>query len=243
MSISPEAVTPATRQPSSGLATYLKVLYAPGEAFATLARIPTWGWAAIIGIGLTVVATAIGIPAIVHLIQAQQDKAMQQLSADQAAAQRAVLAKVPQMLYVALSFIQGLLIPWFAWLIGAVVFVIGAALGGGEARFKSAWVSAVNLYIIGAIGALATYIIVALRGTASVASSADLYALPSLAMLVPGSVKLQAFLYSFNVLNLWYYIVAIIALGQMMKMSRSASIVTVAVLAVLGGCLGAAFAK
>jgi hypothetical protein len=239
----PDTNMPATNQSSNGLATYFKVLYAPGEAFSTLARVPTWGWAAIIGIILTVVATAIGVPAILHLIQAGQEKAIQQLPADQAATQRAVLAKVPQALYIALAFVQGLLIPWFAWLIGAVVFLIGASLSGGEARFKSAWVCALNLYIIGAVGAVATYVIVALRGAANVSSSADLYALPSLAMLVPGSVKLQALLYSFNLVNIWYYIVAVIALEQVMKMSRTAAIVTVLVLAVLGGCLGGAFAK
>jgi hypothetical protein len=243
MSTSPEAVASASRQSSNGLATYLKVLYAPGEAFATLARIPTWAWAAIIGVILTVIATAIGVPAIIHLIHAQQDKALQQLPTDQAAARRAVLEKVPQALYVSISLIQAVLIPWFIWLVGAVVYVIGAALSGGEARFKSAWVAAVNLYIIGGIGAVATYIIVALRGPASVASAADLYALPSLAMLVAGPVKLQAFLYSFNVVNVWFYVVAVIALERMMKMSRTASIITVGVLAIVGGGLGAVFAK
>ncbi len=239
----PDTVAPAKSESSNGLATYFKVLYAPGEAFSTLARVPTWGWAAIVGIILTIIATAIGIPAIIHLIQATQEKSIQQMSADQAAAQRAILAKVPQAVYVVIAFVQGLLLPWIFWLVGAVVYLVGAALGGGEARFKSAWVCAVNLYIIGALGALAGYLIIALRGAASVSSAADMYALPSLAMLVSGSVKMQAFLYSFNLVNIWLYIVAVIALEQVMKMSRTAAIVTVVVLALLGGGLGAVFAK
>ncbi len=232
---------PAER--SNGLATYFKVLYAPGEAFATLARIPTWGWAAIVGIVLTLIASAIGLPAILHLIQASQQKALEQLPADQAATQRQVLAKVPHALYAVFSFVQSFFIPWFAWLIGAVIFVIGAALSGGEARFKPAWVSAVNLYLIGGIGAIITYIIIALRGAENVSSAADLFALPSPAMLIHGSVKLQAFLYAFNVVNIWSYVVTVIALVHMMKMSRTAAIVTTVVLALVGGAFGAAFAK
>jgi hypothetical protein len=243
MSTTPETVAQASGERSNGLATYFKVLYAPGEAFGALARIPTWGWAAIIGVIMTIIATAIGIPAILHLIQAQTEKSLQQLPADQAATQRAVMAKIPQMVYIIASCVQALLIPWIAWLIGGVIFLMGAALSGGEARFKWAWVAAVNLYIIPALGAIATYVIVALRGAATVASSTDMFSLPSLAMLVSGPVKLQAFLYGFNILNVWYYIVAVIALERMMKMSRPAAIVTVVVLAIFGAGLGAAFAK
>ena len=51
------------------------------------------------------------------------------------------------------------------------------------------------------------------------------------------------FLYGFNIFNVWLYIVAVIALEQVMKMSRGAAIATVVVLALLGAGIGALFAK
>jgi hypothetical protein len=243
MSTTSGTLPQAPAERSNGLATYVKVLYAPSEAFATLARIPTWGWAAIGGIVLTLIATMIGLPAILHLIQAGQQKALEQLPADQAAAQRQILAKVPHAVYVGISLVQAFVIPWLVWLFGAVIFAIGAALGGGEARFKPAWVGAVNLYIIGALGAVVSYVIVALRGAENVSSAADLFALPSPAMLLHGSVKFEAFLNAFNVVNIWSYVVTVIALEHLMKMNRTAAIVTVVVLALLGGGIAAAFAK
>ena len=153
------------------------------------------------------------------------------------------MAKIPSMVYVIGGIVGAIIIPWIAWLIGACIFLIGAALGGGEARFKNAWVTATNAYGVAAIGSIVSGIIVALRGADSVNSTMDMYASPSLAMLVHGSPKLGAFLYAFNVFNLWYYVVVIIALEHMLKLSRTAAIVTVVILALLGACVGALFAK
>jgi Yip1 domain len=243
MSTTPETVVPGQSERSSGLATYLKVLYAPGEAFATLARVPTWGWAAVIGIVLTVVATIILAPATTHYAHVAQEHQFAQMPADQAAAARAAVAKFPDWLYPVFGTVAAMIFVWIFWLIGAAVFAVGAALSGGEAKFSGAWVSALNLYIIGAVGAIINSIIVFLRGAASVNNSTDLYALPSLALVVHGSPKLTMFLYGFNVVYIWYYVAAVIALEAVMKMSRTASIVTVLVLAFLSAGLAALFAK
>jgi Yip1 domain len=243
MSTTPEAMVPPPSNRGSGLATCLKVLYSPGEAFTTLARVPTWGWAAVIGIVLTVVATIVLAPATTHFAHIAQERQFAQMPADQAAAARAAVAKFPDWFYPVFGTVGAFIVVWIFWLIGAVVFVVGAALTGGEAKFSGAWVSALNLYIIGAVGAIINSVIVALRGAASVNNSTDLYALPSLALVVHGSPKLTMFLYGFNVIYIWYYVVAVIALEAVMKMSRTASIVTVLVLALLSAGLAALIAK
>ena len=67
--------------------------------------------------------------------------------------------------------------------------------------------------------------------------------LPSLAMLVHGDVKLSAFLYTFNVINLWCYAVLAIGLQRMMKMGSAAAWVTAVVLALLSALLAMSIAK
>ncbi len=243
MSLTPDPTSTAPTERPNGVVTYLKVLYAPGEAFATLARVPTWGWAAIIGIVLTLVGTFILLPATMHFTHIAQEKQLSQMSADQAAAARQAMAKLPSSFYAIFGLVAAAIAPWLFWLVGAVVYVIGASLSGGEARFKGAWVIAVNLYIIAALGSIIGAIIVMLRGVNSVNTATDLYALPSLGMFVHGSPKLEIFLYGFNIINIWLYIAAVIALEQVMKMSRGAAIATVVVLALLGAGIGALFAK
>jgi hypothetical protein len=243
MSSASETIAPPPAERANGLQTYLKVFYAPSEAFTTLARVPTWGWAAIAGVVLTLVSSVILMPATLHYTHIAQEQSLSQMSADQAAAARETMAKIPSLVYEIGGVVGAIIVPWLVWLVGASVFLIGAALGGGEARFKNAWVSAVNTYGVAAIGSIISAIIVALRGADNVNSTMDLYASPSLAMLVHGSPKVAAFLYAFNVFNLWYYVVVIIALEHMLKLSRIAAIVTVVILALLSAGVGALFAK
>jgi len=242
MSASSETMrAPEARE--NGLATYIQVLYAPGEAFAKLARSPMWGWAAIAGVALTLLATIVGMQATLHMIHATQAQQLSQLPAEQAARQRDILAKIPDAVYVATTLVVAVIGPFVIWLIDSVVFLIGAALGGGEARFKYAWVASVNAYMIASLGAVITYSIIALHGAQNINAPSDLYALPSLAMLVHGAPKLEGLLYAYNVVNLWFYIVAVIALERMLKLGRGAAIATVVVASLIAAGLAAAFAK
>ena len=234
---------PAPQARENGLSTYFQVLYAPGEAFAKLARTPMWGWAALIGMLLTLIATIIGLPATLHMIHATQAQQLSTMSADQAAAQRAALARIPEWVYGSFGVIGAAVGPWLYWLIAAVIFLIGAALGGGETRFQHAWVAAVNAYVIAGLGSIVSYSIVAIRGASNINGPSDFYAIPSLAMLVHGSPKLAGLLYAYNVVNIWYYVVAAIALEQMLKLGRGAAVVTVVVMSLIVAGLAALFAK
>jgi len=237
--------TPAAPEKANGLSTYLKVIYAPGDAFATLARVPTWGWAAIIGTVLAIVGALLVLPASLHYQHIIQEKQFSQMPADQAAAARAIMAKVPSWVGPLSAIIVTPIITWFFWELTALGFLIGAALGGGEARHKMAWTAVVNAYIVVAIGSIAGGIILSLRGAESVNSAADLYALPSPVMFFhPASVKLTAFLYyAFNIASIWYFIVAVIALENMLKLGRTAAVVTMLVLLLGVSGLFALFAR
>jgi hypothetical protein len=243
MSSAPETIAAPPTERANGLATYLKVLYAPTEAFGTLARVPTWGWAAIVGIILTLIGTIIMMPATLHFIHVTQEQQLAQMSADRAAVAREAMSKIPEAVYSVSGVVGAAIGPWIYWLVGALIYMLGAALGGGEARFKNAWTIAVNLYIIPALGSIVGAVIVMLRGVESINSSADVYGLPSLAMLVHGSPKLAGFLYGFNIVSIWFFFVAVIALEQVMKMGRVPAIVTVVVVALLGAGVLAVFAK
>jgi hypothetical protein len=242
MSTTPETSAQSLEKPN-GLATYLKILYAPGEAFATLSRIPTWGWAAAIAIVLSLAGAFLIMPATMHFAHVAQERQLSQMPADQAANARETMAKIPQWVNGVGAIVGAVIGPWFYWLIVAVVFLIGAALGGGEARFKLAWVAAVNCYIIALLGAIITWATISLRGPDSVSTMSDFFVLPSLGMFVHGSPKLETFLYGFNIINIWFFVVAVIALQQLLKVRRGAAIGTVVVLALVSAGFGALFAR
>lgn len=242
MSTSSETVGQPAGRPN-GLITSLKVLYAPTEAFATLSRVPMWGWAALIGLVLTLVGAYILLPASNHYAHIAQEQRLAQMPADQAAQARQAIAKFPQALYSVFALVGAFIFSWFFWIVTALIFLVAAALGGGEARFVGAWVSAVNLYIILALGSLINSVIVTLRGVGNINSISDLYGIPSLAMLAHGSPKMMMFLYTFNIINIWLWVVTVIALEQVLKMSRGAAIVTTVILALIGAGFAVLFAR
>jgi hypothetical protein len=225
---------PQARPPekAEGLATYLKVIYAPGEAFATLARVPTWGWAALIGTILAVVVALVILPASMHYSHIAQEQRFSQMPADQAAAAREFTAKIPSWAYAAIAIVITPIITWFIWLVFSLLFLLAAWIGRGAPTFRGAWVVTVNSYIVYALGSLIGGVILLLRGPESANTAADLYALPSaLLFMHAASPKLAAFLYyATNIASLWYYVVAFIALEQVLKLSRVAAIISAVVI-------------
>ncbi len=223
MAVDQREIAPAQR--SSGLAKALSVIIGPRAAFEQLSAMPAWGWAAIIGIALTLAAVLLSLHAQAHLVSVMQDQRIAQMPSEQQAQARTQLAKFASLssIFIVVGSFIG---PWIAWLVAAVVFLIAAALGGGTATFGRAWVAAVNCYIVYGIAGLVNAIILSLRDPATVNSMADVMSLPSLAMLAHPGIKLTAFLFNYNVLYIWYYVVVAIALHTMLKVSRSTAIVT-----------------
>lgn len=234
--------SPAPQERANGFVTYLSIIATPRAAFEQLSRTPMWGWAAVLGIILTVAATFIMLPEQIHLGHVMQQQQLAQMTADQQAQAGPAMAKFEP--YAKFTYIIAALIqPWIGWLIGAVVFLIGAALGGGVPRFRNAWVLAVNAYVISAIAVIVNAILIAMRGPDAVNSPFDVLALPSLAMVVHGGPKLSAFLYSYGIIYIWAYVVTFIGLEQLMKMSRTAALVTTIIFSLLIAGFVMLFAK
>lgn len=232
----------AAGQKSNGLSTYLSVLWSPTAAFDQLRATPTWGWAALIGIALLLVATIISMPEIMKVAHIAQQQQLATMSADQQANARQAMASTSGLIPV-FAIVGVLVVTWIIWLISAVVYAIGGALSGAGAKFSLAWVVSVNLGIIAFVGALVNGIILALRGPDAISSALDEYTLPSLGMLFHDNVKLATFLNTYNVDYVWLYVVAVIGLERTLLMKRGAAIATVVVYSLIGAGIAAAFAR
>jgi hypothetical protein len=232
----------APQEKANGLATYFSVLTSPTAAFAQLARVPTWGWAAIIGMVLMVAATLISSPEQMKIAQIAQQQALSQMPSDQQAAARQGMEASAGIVRVSI-IVGGFVAPWIIWLITAIVFTIGAAVTGANAKFSLSWVAAVNASAVAFVGAVVNAIVLAMRGPDAISSPLDAYSLPSLGMLFHSNVKLATFLNGYGIFYVWFYIVSVIALEQTLKMKRPAAIATVVIYSLLSAGIAAAFAK
>lgn len=236
------STTTAAPQRSNGLATYLSILWSPATAFDQLRETPTWGWAALAGIVLLLVATFISMPEIVKVAHIAQQQQLATMSADRQAQARTAMASTSGLIPV-FAIVGVLVFTWIIWVISAAVYAIGGALSGAGAKFSLAWVVAVNLGIIAFVGALVNAVILAARGPDSISSPLDQYALPSLGMLFHDNVKLATFLNTYNIDYVWLYVVAIIGLERTLLMKRGAAIATVVVYSLIGAGIATAFAR
>lgn len=236
------STTTAAPQKTNGLATYLSVLWSPAAAFDQLRQTPTWGWAALIGIAVLVIATVMSMPEIAKVAHIAQDQAISQMPADrQAIARQNIGATAGIFSYIAIG--GAIIGPWVIWIISAIVYAIGGALSGAGAKFSLAWVVSVNVAIIAFVGAIVNAVILMARGPDAITSPLDQFTLPSLGMLVHDNVKLATFLNSYNIDYIWLYIVAIIGLERTLLMKRGAAIATVVIYSLIAAGLGAAFAR
>ena len=227
---------PATQARANGLATYFNVLFAPSAAFEQIARTPMWGWAAIAGVVIAIVATTLSLPETVAATHAFQ----QQMLAHAAADNRALLQQQFDSQNAKPAWIQvinpiiGLFV---SWLITAVVFLVATALSGGSASFSKIWSTTVNAALPSYLGLLVNSVILMLRGPASIGGFSDLFAIPSLAMVVPNNPLLAAFLTQFNPFQLWWAWAAVIGFGIVAGTKRGAAIASAVILVCLAGSI------
>lgn len=236
------STTTAAPGKANGLATYFSILWAPTEAFERLRVSPTWGWAALVGIVLLLIASIMSMPEIAKVAHIAQDQALSQMPADrQAVARQGIAATQGIFTYIAIG--GAVVGPWIIWIISAIVYTIGGALSGSGAKFGLAWVVSVNVAIIAFVGSIVNSVILVARGPDAITSPIDQFALPSLGMFVHDNVKLATFLNSYNVDYVWLYVVAIIALERTLLMKRGGAIATVVIYSLIAAGLASAFAR
>jgi hypothetical protein len=236
----PEVLVPAAKP--NGLATYFGIIFGPGEAFATLTRTPTWGWAAIAGMIFFAAQAVITMPEVLKVTQIGFAQSLAQMPADQRADASTTFAGILHNL-PPYAIAGSAVVPWVLWLIAAVVLFVGSSIGKGSTNFAQAWILAVNAFVIVGLTAMVNSIIVAMRGPDAIVHPSDAYAIPSLGLLAQTQPKLFAFLYAFNPLQLWFYAVVGIGLQIVMRLKPAAAWITVAVFALIVAGIGAAGAK
>jgi hypothetical protein len=207
-----------------GLVTYVWVLVRPRAAFERLKNAPTWGWAAVIGLLLTLAAFLIAEPAQLHVLATSESHRIAALPPNER-----VRAQIVQ-LHIAQShktlFIVGALVgPWITWFLTALFFFMAAAISRARASFGMAWVVALNSYVVYALGGVANAALLATRDPNHVDSGLDLIAMPSLGWLFPHNPAIAAFLSAYGPFNIWYYAIVAVALIAVLKVPRSAAVV------------------
>ncbi len=190
----------------SGLKTAWDTIVAPKDAMLALRAAPTWGWALLIVVVVSIATSYIVTPAAVHGLQTDwpnmgaKNPALAGLSADVQQRQLAFAMKITGLVWIFSPIFAAI-----AALIGAVVLLIFNALGHGDGSFGKYWAAQWNIGLVSALGAIALAVVVLARGVDGFATpQAVQEALPSFGMLVPASsVKLHAFLGAFTPFSIW----------------------------------------
>jgi hypothetical protein len=198
--------SPQTAVPkANGLSTLLNVIAAPKEAFETLREAPTWGWALLVTLVLSVVGAFLMVPALQHA----SDAAFPQMVAsnpNMAGMSAEKLAQIRTFTHNVIGFSPILVIfgLFIGILIQTLVMLILNAIGKGSGTFKTLWASSWNVAVTAGIGAILLAVIVLLRGADSFDSQAAVQAaMPNLGLLAPHLGKLTNFLSAFTPFSLW----------------------------------------
>ncbi|MHB8140954.1 MAG: hypothetical protein ACYDHD_06835 [Vulcanimicrobiaceae bacterium] len=229
----------------NGLTTAVDTIVAPRAAFTTLASVPTWGWAFLIAVVLGAIGSYLGGPAnthVGHIVFTQQAATNPQVAA-MSPAQRAsaeaisstIIKFAPLMIPIMLLIMV---------LIQSVVLLVFNAAGHGKADFKRLWAGLMNISIV-SLGLASVLLgsIAAARGADAFSSQRSLLlAVPSLAWIAPhATVKIAAFLSTFNITGIWAAILIYIMLAATAKLSRPVAILGAATILVGSGLLSSVF--
>jgi hypothetical protein len=195
----------------SGLKTAIDILAAPKDAFEALRVVPTWGWALILALILTVIGFFLQQPAVQHASLGTLAHAFAtnplytNLTNDQ---KKEMLERVahPPAYQTALGLIGLVLVLFVSTLLNAIILLAGNAIAHGKADFKRLFAGSMNI-AVPTIGLYAVVLGVICRalGAEHFATTADmLRATPGLALLAPGATgKLAMFLAGIHVFTLW----------------------------------------
>jgi len=207
-----------------GLVTYVWVLARPRAAFERLKNAPTWGWAAAIGLLLTLAAFLIAEPAQLHVLATSESHRIAALPPSERIRAQIVQLHISES-HKTLFIVGALVGPWITWFLMALFFFMAAAISRARASFGMAWVVALNSYVVYALGGVANAVLLAAHDPNHVNSALDLIAMPSLGWLFPHNQAIAAFLSAYGPFNIWYYVIIAAALIAVLKLPRAAAVV------------------
>jgi hypothetical protein len=234
---------------ANGLSTLLNVIVAPREAFETLRVAPTWGWAFIVTVVLTLIGYVLLLPASHHAgatflqhLQAtnptfagMSDEAKAKMIHD--AANPGTARDIFNAAFSVLALLIGVLL-------NAVILLLGNAVGGGEATFKKLWSGSMNIAApTFGLSQLVVGIIATLRGPDSFGSIMDLYRVaPGLGWFSYGLHGFAAsFLSVISVFAIWGLILNALMMRTMARVGPGIAWGFAALITLLGALVAGAF--
>jgi hypothetical protein len=214
------AIDSTSTPKANGLKTAIDIVIAPKEAFESLRVSPTWGWAFIITIVLTIVAYFVMMPASLHGMAGDfaKNPQMQQMTAEQ----MQKITDATKTFYPIGAVILPIVLLFFS-LVEAAIMLLFNALGRGSGTFKTLWACAVNIGIIYGLSQIVGMAVVLLRGVDSFATQGDvLRAVPSLALAAPAGtgIKLVAFLATITPFAIWEIVLMAMAMTVVARVPK-----------------------
>ncbi len=222
----------------AGLATYFEVLVAPRRAFEQLASTRTWGWAALCGLALTLVALFLSEPAQLHILALSEAHRMASLPPGQRFQEQIAIAQIAPLRRT-LFIVGAVSVPWLVWALISLFLFVVTVIGRGHPNLGNAWVAALNSYGVYGVTSVLNAALVALHNPATILGPSDLLRLPSPGWLFPHAPQLAAFLSAYNVGAIWYYAVVAIALEKLLRVPRVPSLVATFAYSLLYGVFAA----
>lgn len=230
---------------ANGLKTVVDTIVAPKEAFESIRVAPTWVWALLIALVVTLVSWYLATPASVHAVAADWPNTVAKtpsLAGATAEQQQAGLAMGQKI--AGLIWIFTPIFVLIGVLIATVIMAIFNALGRGDGTFGKYWAAQCNIAVVYALGALVLAVIVLVRGPDSFNTAQSVQeAIPNLGMLVPGTGKLHVFLSVFTPFSLWAMGLSIAALAIVGHVPRVQAWLGGILTLILPALIAAAFAR
>lgn len=230
---------------ANALKTVVDTIVAPKEAFESIRVAPTWGWALLIALVMTLVSWYLVTPASLHAVVADWPNTVAKtpaLAGQTAEQQQAALAMAQKITSFVWIFTPIFVV--IGILIGTVVMAIFNALGRGEGTFGQYWAAQCNIAVVSTLGVIILAVIVLVRGPDGFTTAQSVQeAMPNLGVLAPGTGKFHTFLSVFTPFSLWAMGLSIAALAIVGRVPRVQAWLGGILTLVLPALIAAAFAR
>jgi hypothetical protein len=212
--------TETALKPRSGLLTAIDIIIAPQAAFERIAVAPTWAWALLLTIAVSVMYSFVTLPAAQHVVDASVPQILAhnaQIASLPAAEQPKQIARIMGFyhFFVKINFIVQPFSILITALLQTVALLVINIAAKGKANFSRLWSLTANISVVGyGVTLLVMMLVIVLRGPEAFDSLAAIVnTMPGLGLLAPPDAHvLGAFLAPFNVTNIWASVLFVIGM-------------------------------